>query len=123
MIYGIGVDIVDVKRVEKLVKNRKKESLKRVFSEEEIKYCEKFQKNKYLHYAGRFALKESFIKAAQQIFPLKDIEIKNINKIPKIFGKGKVKEFLKDKEVYSSISHIENYAIAFCLICQKGFQQ
>ncbi|MEO0086917.1 MAG: holo-ACP synthase [candidate division WOR-3 bacterium] len=122
MIYGIGIDIVDVKRVERMVKNRKRESLKKIFSEEEINYCEKFQEKKYLHYAGRFALKESFIKAAKKTFPLRDIEIKNINKAPKIFGKGKVKEFLKDKEVYSSISHIEDYAIAFCLICQKDFQ-
>ncbi|MEO0096554.1 MAG: holo-ACP synthase [candidate division WOR-3 bacterium] len=123
MIYGIGIDIIDVKRVKKMVRNKKKKSLKKVFSEREIKYCEKFKEKKYLHYAGRFALKESFIKAAKKIFPLKDIEIKNINKIPKIFGKGKVKEFLKDKEVYSSISHIKDYAIAFCLICQKDSRQ
>lgn len=122
MIYGIGIDIIDVKRIEKMVKNRKKESLKKVFSDKEIKYCEKYKEKKYLHYAGRFALKESFIKAAKRIFPLKDIEIKNINNIPKIFGKGRIKEFLKDKEVYSSISHIEDYAIAFCLIWQKDFR-
>lgn len=122
MIYGIGIDIIDVKRIEEMIKNRKRESLKKIFSEEEIKYCEKFKEKKYLHYAGRFALKESFIKASQKNFSFKDIEIRNINKIPKIFGKGKVKEFLKDKEVFSSISHIEDYAIAFCLICQKDFQ-
>ncbi|MDW8114495.1 MAG: 4'-phosphopantetheinyl transferase superfamily protein, partial [candidate division WOR-3 bacterium] len=79
MIYGIGIDIVDVKRIEEMVKNKKRESLKKVFSEEEIKYCEKFKEKKFLHYAGRFALKESFIKAAKKVFPLKDIAIKNIN--------------------------------------------
>ncbi|MCS7249471.1 MAG: holo-ACP synthase [candidate division WOR-3 bacterium] len=123
MIYGIGIDIVDVKRIERMIKNKKKKSLTKVFSLKEIEYCEKYKEKRYLHYAGRFALKESFIKAANRAFPLRDIEVRNINNVPKIFGKKAVKKFLKDKEVFSSISHIEDYAVAFCLICQKNSQQ
>jgi phosphopantetheine--protein transferase-like protein len=122
MIYGIGIDIIDVKRIKRLIEKKKKTSLEKIFSKEEIKYCEQFKEKKFLHYAGRFAAKESFLKAAKKIFPLKDIEIKNINKIPKIFGKKTVKKFLKDKETFLSISHIEDYALAFCLIWQKNSQ-
>uniref|UniRef100_A0A7V4E2P6 Holo-[acyl-carrier-protein] synthase n=1 Tax=candidate division WOR-3 bacterium TaxID=2052148 RepID=A0A7V4E2P6_UNCW3 len=122
MIYGIGIDIIDVERIKRLVKNKKKASLKKIFSDEEIKYCEQFKEKKFLHYAGKFAAKESFIKAAKKIFPLKDIEIKNVNKIPQIFGKKEVKKFLKDKKAFLSISHIEDYALAFCLLWQKKSQ-
>lgn len=61
MIFGIGTDLVDVKRVAE--KMEKKEGFRElVFSAHEIAHCETMG-HKYEHYAARFAAKEAFLKA------------------------------------------------------------
>ena len=60
MIVGIGVDIIEVERIQKLAEKSPR-FLKRVFTDEEIKYCNE-KKNKYQHLAARFATKEAFFK-------------------------------------------------------------
>ena len=59
MILGTGIDIVEIQRIEKLIKKDDAFKLK-VFSEEEIIFCEKRSAESY---AGRFAAKEAFMKA------------------------------------------------------------
>jgi len=61
MTFGVGIDMIEVKRVAAGIK---KESGFRemIFSEAEIAYCES-KKNKFEHYAARFAAKEAFFKA------------------------------------------------------------
>jgi len=61
MIYGIGTDIIEVHRVEKLIE-KGESSKRRIFSEKEIAYCET-KKNKGENYAARYAAKEAFFKA------------------------------------------------------------
>ena len=61
MIFGIGIDLIEVERVaEKIGKKAGFKEL--VFSQHEIDYCETMT-NKYEHYAARFAAKEAFFKA------------------------------------------------------------
>ena len=61
MIAGLGIDIVEVERIEeKIQKDNSFREL--VFSENEIAYCES-KTNKFEHYAARFAAKEAFFKA------------------------------------------------------------
>lgn len=61
MITGLGIDIVEVERIEeKIAKGNGFREL--VFSANEIAYCER-KTNKYEHYAARFAAKEAFFKA------------------------------------------------------------
>jgi len=61
MIAGLGVDIVEVERIEEKI--RKENGFRElVFSDNEIAYCEN-KTNKFEHYAGRFAAKEAFFKA------------------------------------------------------------
>ncbi len=61
MISGVGIDMIEVDRVEQRIKkdNGFKEM---IFSPAEIAYCET-KKNKFQHYAARFAVKEAFFKA------------------------------------------------------------
>jgi holo-[acyl-carrier protein] synthase len=61
MIAGIGIDIIEVERVEHRVAsgNGFREY---VFTPYEIEYCEAMA-NKYQHYAARFSAKEAFLKA------------------------------------------------------------
>ena len=59
-IYGIGTDIVSIKRIKLSLK--KKLFIKRIFNEQEVNKCKKVT-TKYNCYAKRFAAKEAFAKA------------------------------------------------------------
>ena len=65
MIVGIGIDVAEVKRIRAVIESQGERFLRRVFTLEEVAYCEKF-KNKYERYAGRFAAKEAAMKRSAQ---------------------------------------------------------
>ena len=62
MIYGIGIDIVDVSRIERVVERWGARFLRRVFTENEITYC-RDKARQATRFALRFAAKEAFSKA------------------------------------------------------------
>ena len=61
MIIGIGIDMIEVDRVNEKI-DRNKSFKEKIFSEGEILFCES-RKNKTESYAARFAAKEAFLKA------------------------------------------------------------
>lgn len=121
MIYGIGVDIIKTERIKKVIERWGDKFLKRVFTENEIKYCYK-NKNPYCSLAVRFAAKEAFIKSlgTKKAILLSDIEIRNNSDGKPFFEfKGKAKEILKEKSinnVFLSLSHENDYAVAFVIL-------
>ena len=62
MIYGIGTDLINSERVEKLLNRFGDKFLFKIFSDQEI-YNSKTSHNKALYYSKRFAGKEAFWKA------------------------------------------------------------
>jgi holo-[acyl-carrier protein] synthase len=62
LIVGLGVDIAEVPRIQAAIERRGEAFLRRVFTPDEIAYCERF-KNRFERYAGRFAAKEAAMKA------------------------------------------------------------
>lgn len=62
MIIGMGIDIVEVKRIAAVIEAQRERFLRRVYTLDEVAYCEQF-KNRYERYAGRFAVKEAAMKA------------------------------------------------------------
>ena len=62
MIIGIGIDIVEVSRMAGIIGKWGGRFVNRVFSLGEIAYCEKCAQPA-MHYAARFAAKESFLKS------------------------------------------------------------
>ena len=62
LIVGLGVDIAEVPRIQAAIERHGQPFLRRVFTPNEIAYCERF-KNKFERYAGRFAAKEAAMKA------------------------------------------------------------
>ncbi len=112
MIMGIGIDIVEIKRVHKLINEYGNKFLDRTFTKKEIQYCQN-KSNPAQHYAGRFAVKEALIKAFGKPLALKEIEVENlIQKGPRIKLTGKAKKSLKNKKILLSISHDHEYAVA-----------
>ena len=126
-ILGIGVDIVENKRLNKSIKN--KSFLSRLFSLVEIKNS-KLIKDKSIYFSKKFAAKESFSKALGTGFRgglnFKDIEILNDNlgkpyfrlnnKIKKIISK---KLNVRNFDLFLSISDEKDYSIAFTIIQAK----
>jgi holo-[acyl-carrier protein] synthase len=62
LIVGLGVDIAEVPRIKAAIERHGEPFLRRVFTRNEVEYCERF-KNKFERYAGRFAAKEATMKA------------------------------------------------------------
>ena len=62
MIFGTGVDIVEIARFERFLKQGNDALFQRIFTSTEIEYCAG-KKQSAQHYALRFAAKESFLKA------------------------------------------------------------
>jgi len=65
MIISVGVDMVEVERIRQAVEDSRfgRRFRDRVFTANEIQYCEKKQRGRYESYAGRFAAKEAVMKA------------------------------------------------------------
>jgi len=62
VIYGIGTDIVEIKRFQRFIDENNNALLQRIFTVQERTVC-KSRKNSAASYAARFAAKESFLKA------------------------------------------------------------
>lgn len=111
-----GTDIIEVERIKESIEKLGDKFLNRVFTENEIKYCEGKNISKYEHYAARFAAKEAIFKAISPLLDNKfsidwtDIEIVNDNQ-----GRPYAvlsKEILKNINIDISLSHIKEYALA-----------
>lgn len=65
MVLSVGVDMVEVERIQKALEDSRigKRFRERVFTANEIQYCEKKHRGRYESYAGRFAAKEAVMKA------------------------------------------------------------
>lgn len=115
-----GVDIIEVERIKKAIESSDGCFLKKVYTDDEIKYCNSKTKLCYEHFAARFAAKEAGIKALSDLLKnkyelgWKDIEvINNENGKPKLIIHKKI-DYIKSIDV--SVSHINTYAIANVVI-------
>lgn len=120
MIIGIGTDIVEIKRIEKAICEDR--FLNRYFTEGE-KNLFKIKKNRTNTIAGNFAAKEAISKAMGTGFSgfgAEEIEIlRNDRGMPyvQLFGRAlKKSEDLDIKNINISISHCEEYAIAYVIM-------
>ena len=123
-ILGIGVDIVENKRIKVLIRN--KNFIKRTFGSSEIKLSKNFS-NKTNYFAKRFAAKEALAKSIGTGFRnnlnLKDIEILNDNiGKPYYFKTSKINNIIikkfkvKNFDMFLSISDEKDYSVAFTIL-------
>ena len=114
---NIGIDIVDVSRIKSIVDNWGDKFLRRIFTDEEIKYC--FSRSRsYEHLAGKFAAKEALIKALERKVPWRGIEVLNNSAgAPRTEIHIDLENELKERFTAKiSISHTEKYAVAEAII-------
>jgi holo-[acyl-carrier protein] synthase len=123
MICGIGIDLVENGRLEKIINKWGIKFLNRVFSSGEIQYCDKHIQSS-IHYGARFAAKESFLKALGiglgMGVKLSDIEVihdKNGKPFLALHGGAKVQiEKREITKIHLSLTHTKQYATAVVLL-------
>ena len=125
----VGTDIIEVARIEKLIKEKGDKFLNRIYTKNEIDYCESKGLNKYQHYAGRFAAKEAVFKVLNgetdsgNSLTFKNIEILNKNDgTPYVNILDDIKVDCFDTNVDISISHIKKYATATAVSVTPPFR-
>lgn len=125
MIVGLGTDIVETVRIGEMIERHGELFLQRVYTEEEIKYCQR-HKEALQHYAGRWAAKEAVMKTLGTGFTKgvgwKDIQVCNHKSgrplIELSGGAARVAGKLRIDEVLVTISHCRAYATATAIAMQ-----
>ena len=123
MILGIGVDLVDVARIERAIGRHGDAFFQRIFTADEIAYCSKM-KSSAPHYAARFAAKEAVSKAfgtgIGADFGWLDIEVRRDDSgKPTIVLRGNAADFAKARgarAIHLSLSHTAAHAVAQVVI-------
>ena len=123
MIIGTGIDMVDIRRIEKLLAANEERFLARTYTEAEVTYAQSKPAQKAGIYAKRFAAKEAFAKAMGtgigEHVAFTDIEVINDGKgKPTLMLHGAAAEWLAGKQavVHLSLSDEAPYAIAQVII-------
>jgi holo-[acyl-carrier protein] synthase len=115
-----GTDIIETDRIKKAIEGTKGFTEK-IYTKNEIEYCTNKKEGRFKSYAARFSAKEAVAKALGTGFTGKirpiDIEILNddFNK-PYVKFHGAIKEQFEEKKIKKmdlSISHCEDYAVAY----------
>lgn len=118
-IHGIGNDIIEVERIERIIQKYGNKFLDKIFTQAEQEYCSK-HRDSFRHYAGRFAAKEAVIKALgigfRRGITWVDIEIKNdANGKPHVILSQNIQAECGQLQVQVAISHCRAYATAFAI--------
>ena len=120
-----GNDIIRISRVKESIDDIGETFLKRVYTDEEINYCESRRMCKFHSYAARFAAKEAVAKmfgtGFNGRFDWTDIEIRNekTGKPEILLYQGALDLFNEKgyKEISVSISHSKEYATSMVIGC------
>ncbi len=122
---GIGIDMVEVERIQHSLDRFGEKFMKRVFSEGEIAYCQSM-KFPARHFAARFAAKEAVSKAfgtgIGKAMSWREIDVhKKTSGEPFVVLHGGAETFAKERGVKSvsiSLSHTDHHAIAMITLEQ-----
>lgn len=118
-VFGIGIDIIEIERIEGSIERLGERFLNRVFTEQERAYCDR-QARPAINYAARFAVKEAVAKAFGTGIG-KNLALLDINVLraesgaPSVEITGDGASFMQQHgitEVKVSLSHAEHYAAA-----------
>ena len=123
MIYGVGTDIVNIDRIQKIILKNKEGFIKRVLTEhEQALFANKADSAAFC--AKRFAAKEAFSKALGtgigRVVSFQDLTVRNNdNGKPHFIPSEKLRLYLLEKGVkqaHLGISDESQYAVAFVIL-------
>ncbi len=123
-IYGIGIDIVEVTRIQEASRRWGARFEQRIYTHQELTYCGD-NPSRYWRLAARFAAKEATLKALGTGLTTgmrwQDVEIQadGVGK-PEIVLHGEVQRYAHEhniSSVFVSMSHTNTYAVAQVTLC------
>lgn len=123
MRLSVGIDTIEIARVERAVARYGDRFLRRVFGAAEIEYCmRRVRPGPSL--AARFAAKEAFYKALTPLasrslslyFHWKEAEVLRSKGAPTLRLSGAFADAMKGREVSLSLSHSKTHAVAVVVI-------
>ena len=123
-IHGIGIDIVEVARIQEASHRWGARFEQRVYTHQELTYCGDAP-SRYWRLAARFAAKEATLKALGTGLTTgmrwQDVEIQaNTVGKPEIILHGEVQRYAYEHNIsamYVSMSHTNAYAVAQVTLC------
>ena len=127
VIVGTGVDIAETARLGEALDRHGERFASRIYTPQEIAYCERF-KNKAERYAARFAAKEAAFKALgtgwREGVRWLDVEVTHQpSGKPELVLSGRAKELAEEMGVARtevSISHANHYVVAVVIFEANG---
>jgi holo-[acyl-carrier protein] synthase len=119
MIYGIGIDVVEIERIRRTLSRTGERFIERVFTKEEQQYCRGRPRSEAC-YAARFAAKEAFLKAfgtgSSGPAHWLDIEVRpDVSGKPGLHAHGRLQQRCMEmgiQHMHLSLSHGASMAIA-----------
>lgn len=118
MISGVGIDLVEIKRIERIIERWGDRFVERIFSPGEIGYC-LHKSGPARHFAARFAVKEAFFKSFYNwpgvSFSFRDIEVMSDDAgRPLLRLHGELEKYASSRnfKFHISITHTEGFAAA-----------
>lgn len=125
MQIACGTDIIEISRIKESIESSNGKFLEKVYTENEIKYCESKNEQKYQHYAARFAAKEATFKALSIYLEENYVEWKNIEVLNDESGRPSInfvnKELEEIESIDISLSHCKGYAVANVVALFKNY--
>ena len=122
MISGVGIDITEIQRIHSLYERYGGRFLQRVFTDQEIAYCEQ-RFNPSQHFSARFAAKEAAAKALgtglMHGVTFKDIEVAVHDGPPRILLHNMASEVAQGMDIskiHLSMSHDRGCAVAIVIM-------
>ena len=125
-LLNVGVDVIEVDRVQKVFERQKDRFLKRVFTAEEQDYCLS-KSNPFPHLAARFAAKEAVSKAFStgigKLFSWTSASVYHgprMQPFIRLDAQGeKLLEALGASEVRITLSHTKTTAVAVAVLVKS----
>ena len=121
MILGLGIDLVDVRSMEKNIQGDA--FLRKVFTQDEVVSVARYR-NRTEHLAGKFAVKEAFMKAIgagirQEVWFTQIEVLNNDSGQPQVNVTGEAEKrfrYMGATQVHVSISHSGGMAVAVVVL-------
>jgi holo-[acyl-carrier protein] synthase len=112
MATGVGIDLIEIERVERALERRPRLA-ERVFTDGELAYA-RDRARPGRHLAARFAAKEAVIKALGKSVPLREIEVIS-GEPPRVQLHGRAAETAAGREIAVSLTHSRENAAAVAI--------
>lgn len=122
-VFGIGIDIEEIRRFEELTGQWGRRFEQRLFTENEIEYCRQKARPPQ-HFAARFAAKEAFAKAIGTgwtgAFRWKDVEVRNdVSGKPLLIVHDSLCSRFGHLDIHLSLSHSGAYVTAMVVLADR----